>query len=60
MAMIGYIEEYVDDDGLLNADDLPEPLRAFYRELREGKKPLRQWSEELKNALAVTGPCTIS
>jgi len=60
MAMIGYIEEYVDDDGLLNADDLPEPLRAFYRELREGKKPLRQWSEELKNALADTGPCTIS
>jgi hypothetical protein len=28
--------------------------------LREGKKPLRQWSEELKNALADTGPCTIS
>ena len=51
MAMIGYMEEYVDDDGLLDADRLPQPLRDFYRELKEAKKPVRQWTDELKDAL---------
>ncbi|KAF9870558.1 calcineurin-like phosphoesterase [Colletotrichum karsti] len=39
MAMIGYIEQYVDDDGLLDVDLLPEPLRTLYKELHEGNNP---------------------
>ncbi|KAI5864892.1 hypothetical protein GGS23DRAFT_562272 [Durotheca rogersii] len=55
MAMIAYVEEYVDDDGFLDTSQLPEPLKAFYFELREGKKPLRQWAKELRQALGVLG-----
>ncbi|KAF2107974.1 hypothetical protein BDV96DRAFT_588020 [Lophiotrema nucula] len=51
MAMITYMEEYVDEDGLLDVDRLPEPLGSFYKELGKGKKPVRQWTEELKGAL---------
>ena len=53
MPMIGYMEEYVDDDGLLDANQLPEPLKTSYKELREGKKPIRQWTKELKEALGI-------
>jgi len=53
MPMIAYIEEYVDDDGLLDSNQLPEPLKAFYEELKEGRKPVRQWTMELKAALRV-------
>ncbi|EAQ88714.1 predicted protein [Chaetomium globosum CBS 148.51] len=53
MAMIAYIQLYVDADGFLDADLLPEPLSTFYRELQEGKKPIRQWMLELKGALGV-------
>lgn len=53
MPMIGYMEQYVDDDGFLDAKQLPEPLRTFYMELREGKKPVRQWTKELKRALGM-------
>lgn len=51
MAMIAYMELYVDEDGLLNSDHLPQPLRKFYKELREGTKPVRQWTRELRKAL---------
>jgi len=51
MAMIGYVEEYIDDDGFLDASLLPEPLKTSYNELRQGKKPVRQWTKELKEAL---------
>ena len=53
MALIAYMEGYVDDDGFLDANQLPEPLKTFYKELREGKKPVRQWMIELKEALGV-------
>ncbi|CRK47699.1 hypothetical protein BN1723_007718 [Verticillium longisporum] len=53
LPMIGYMEMYVDDDGFLDARLLPEPLQKFYRELREGKKPVRQWMKELKAALGI-------
>ncbi|TKW49694.1 hypothetical protein CTA1_10095 [Colletotrichum tanaceti] len=53
MAMIGYVELYIDDDGLLDASRLPEPLRTSYMELRQGSKPVRQWTRELKRALQV-------
>ncbi|KAG7285772.1 hypothetical protein NEMBOFW57_008066 [Staphylotrichum longicolle] len=52
-AMIAYIQLYVDADGFLDANLLPEPLRTFYKELQEDKKPLRQWTLELKDALGV-------
>jgi hypothetical protein len=51
MAMIAYIEQYVDDDGFLEREQLREPLLTFYKELREGVKPVRQWAEELEEAL---------
>ncbi|KAJ9158501.1 Thioredoxin reductase [Coniochaeta hoffmannii] len=53
IAMIAYMQLYVDADGFLDADLLPEPLRTSYRELQEGKKPIRQWMLELKDALGV-------
>ncbi|KZL84933.1 thioredoxin reductase [Colletotrichum incanum] len=51
MAMIAYVEQYVDDDGLLDVSQLPEPLKTSYGELRQGDKPVRQWTRELKQAL---------
>lgn len=36
MPMIGYIEEYIDDDGLLDANQLLELLKTSYNELRQG------------------------
>jgi hypothetical protein len=53
IAMIAYMQLYVDADGYLDADLLPEPLRTSYRELQEGTKPIRQWMLELKGALGV-------
>ncbi|KAL7622037.1 hypothetical protein AAE478_007538 [Parahypoxylon ruwenzoriense] len=53
ISMITYIEEYVDDDGLLDVNQLPEPLRSFYVEFRQGGKPVWQWNQELKAALGV-------
>lgn len=49
--MIGYMDEYVDDDGLLDANLLPDPLKTSYKELRQGRKPVRQRMMELKEAL---------
>lgn len=52
MAMIPYMEEHVDDDGLLDiTEQLPDPLRMFCRDLRAGRKPVRQWTRELEEAL---------
>lgn len=51
MAMITYVEEYIDGDGFLDVDLLVGPLRTFYLELKEGKKPVRQWTDEFKAAL---------
>ncbi|KAJ4386112.1 hypothetical protein N0V93_009004 [Gnomoniopsis smithogilvyi] len=54
MAMISYMEEYVDDDGLLDSDQLPEPLNTFYRDLRAGRmKSVGQWGHDLQKALGV-------
>ncbi|KAK0702211.1 hypothetical protein B0H67DRAFT_459450, partial [Lasiosphaeris hirsuta] len=53
IAMIAYMYLHVDADGFLDANFLPEPLRMSYRELQEGKKPIRQWTWELKDALRV-------
>ncbi|KAL8341950.1 hypothetical protein RB598_003734, partial [Gaeumannomyces tritici] len=53
MAMIAYVELYVDSDGFLESDKLPEPLRSFYAEIRSDSmaKSVRQWTQELKEAL---------
>jgi hypothetical protein len=53
MPMIAYIEEYVDQDGFLEIEQLPETLASFYKELKEGTKPVRQWTEELEEALGL-------
>ena len=53
IAMIAYVEGYIDDAGLLDASLLPEPLKTSYQELREGKKPVLQWTNELKEALGI-------
>ena len=53
MAIIAYIEQYVDEDGFLETEQLSEPLLTFYKELRKGGKHLRQWTEELKEAVGI-------
>ncbi|KAK3371706.1 hypothetical protein B0T24DRAFT_706756 [Lasiosphaeria ovina] len=53
MAMICYLEGYVDLDGLLDIQQLPGPLKTLYVELRDGRKPVRQWTNELRDALAL-------
>ncbi|KAB5586202.1 hypothetical protein GE09DRAFT_1049181 [Coniochaeta sp. 2T2.1] len=56
VALIGYIELHVDDDGLLDVDQLPEPLMTLYKELHDENmtKPLRQWTRELREALGLS------
>ncbi|KAK0706797.1 hypothetical protein B0T26DRAFT_655685 [Lasiosphaeria miniovina] len=53
MAMICCLEGYVDSDGLLDIQQLPAPLKTLYVELRDGRKPGRQWTIELRDALAL-------
>ncbi|GAB1312203.1 Thioredoxin reductase [Madurella fahalii] len=53
ISMIAYMEGYVEADGLLDVNLLPEPLRTFYGEIKEGRKPTRQWTLELKESLGV-------
>ncbi|KAH6631048.1 hypothetical protein B0J18DRAFT_422958 [Chaetomium sp. MPI-SDFR-AT-0129] len=60
IAMIAYMQLYVDADGYLDAELLPEPLRTSYAELQRGGKPIRQWMLELKDALGVGGEDTES
>lgn len=54
MAMIAYMEEYVDDDGYVDVEKLPIVLRRHYSELREGQKPVRQWRKELRDSLGIS------
>lgn len=54
MSMITYMEEYVDDDGLLDSELLSEPLRGLYKELRAGKTTVRQWTRDLQEALGIS------
>jgi hypothetical protein len=53
MAMVDYMELYVDEDGLLDVTLLPEPLQSFYRVLKEGKMPMLRWTRELRRALGI-------
>ena len=53
LAVIAYVQLYIDNDGLLDVNLLPEPLKTSYKELRQDKKPVRQWLEELKDALGI-------
>jgi hypothetical protein len=52
--MICYMVEYVDNDGYLDVDQLPEPLRTLYLELKDEKTPTRPWSENLRAAPGVS------
>jgi hypothetical protein len=49
--MICYIALYVDADGYLETEKLPEPLLTFYKEFRKGEMPVRQWTKELQEAV---------
>lgn len=51
LAMIAYVELYIDRDGFLNVDLLPEPLRTFYVEFQRAPRPIHQWTMKLKTAL---------
>ncbi|PPJ54285.1 hypothetical protein CBER1_06585 [Cercospora berteroae] len=53
MAMIDYVEQYIDEDGLLDVNLLPDPLGWFYLQLKSGEIPVRQWTKELRGALGV-------
>jgi hypothetical protein len=53
MAMLTYIKGYVDEDGYLETEQLSEPLSTIYKELREGRKPVHQLKEVLKEALGL-------
>ncbi|EQL02758.1 thioredoxin reductase [Ophiocordyceps sinensis CO18] len=53
MAIIDYVEQYVDGDGFLDIEQLPEPLRTSYCELKADIKPVAQWLRDLKEALGV-------
>jgi hypothetical protein len=55
LAMVGYMMMYVEEDGFLDAQLLPEPLRTSYENLKKGRKPVRQWSKELVEALGTSG-----
>ncbi|KAF2743420.1 hypothetical protein M011DRAFT_410577 [Sporormia fimetaria CBS 119925] len=46
-----YIFQYVDPDGFLDEESLPEPFRSSYRELKAAVKPVRQWAQDLRDAL---------
>ncbi|KAK0387332.1 hypothetical protein NLU13_5645 [Sarocladium strictum] len=56
LSMIGYMEEYVDEDGYLDIEKLPEPLKKYYLDLRTGEKPVRQWTLEFRRSLGILGP----
>jgi hypothetical protein len=53
IAVIAYMQLYIDADGVLDANLLPEPLNTFDRDLQKSKKPIRQWMLELKAALGL-------
>ncbi|ERS97094.1 hypothetical protein HMPREF1624_06423 [Sporothrix schenckii ATCC 58251] len=48
LAIITYMEMYVDGDGFLDARQLPDDVRALYEQRRNRSKPLRQWKWEVK------------
>lgn len=51
ITMIAYMELYVDEDGFLDVDQLPDLLKKLYCERRNRKKPVQQWTQELKETL---------
>lgn len=54
LSMIDYMELYVDEDGYLDVEKLPQPLKQYYTELKTGAKPVRQWTKELKFSLGIS------
>lgn len=51
MSMIDYIDLYVDGDGYLDHEQLSDPFKQMYAELKEGNMPVRQWSQKLRSRL---------
>lgn len=56
LAMVDYMEGYVDEDGYLDAEKLPGPLRQHYLELKAGENSVRHWTFELRHSLGFPGP----
>jgi hypothetical protein len=51
---IAYVSQYIDADGRLDPEKLPEPLRTFYVQFRqENGMSLREKILQLKNALGM-------
>ncbi|KFY36119.1 hypothetical protein V494_05301 [Pseudogymnoascus sp. VKM F-4513 (FW-928)] len=48
IAMVTYIGEYVDEDGLLNEEKVESRCKEFYSGLKNGRKPMRSLVEDLK------------
>lgn len=48
MAMLTYIEEYVDGDGLLDEANLDTRCRVFYQGLKSCERPVATLLEELE------------
>lgn len=53
LTMISYMSMYVDKDGFLDATQLPEPFKTLYEEYRQRTKSIRQFTDDLKEALGV-------
>lgn len=51
LTMIPYMELYVDDDGFLDADQLPDSVRELYDHRRNRIEPLRQWTWAVQKSL---------
>lgn len=54
MAMITYIEEYVDADGLLDEQMVEGRCRKFYSDMKLGERPLRPLLKELADSFGET------
>lgn len=55
-SMMTYVEEYIDADGLLNDQNLTPICRAFWLELKAGRRPLRDLMDELQLGLGDIDP----
>jgi hypothetical protein len=52
--MISYVSQYIDADGLLDLEELPEPMRTFYVQFRQKNgMSLREKILQLKDALGI-------
>jgi hypothetical protein len=51
ITMVSYMEMYVDRDGFLDVDQLPDVIKTLYCERRERRQPVQLWTQKLKKTL---------